>query len=375
MRIEVIQEKFAKALVHINKAVSNRPNIPVLGNVLIATQKGSIKLSSTNLEIGINAQVGADVTEEGAVTVSAKLLSEFVSTLKPGKITLELIDNKLVVKSVDNLAEFYTIPAEDFPTVPTSVDSPILEIPSVDFSRALDQTIFSASTDNSRPVLTGVLFKATKRKLTLVGVDGFRLSHKELKIENGPDEDYQEIIPAISLSDVNKILKDSSEQDKQLEIYALKANNQVLFKIGDIELVSRLIEGEFPNYQDIMPNEKQYSFEVLKSELTDAVKIVSIFARNVIGNKARFAVDGTANKLKLSAVVVDVGKNDTSVDIAKADGGDIETAYNVRYLQDFINAISGEEIVYETNGPTAPGVFKDKKDKSFLHIIMPMRLE
>jgi DNA polymerase III subunit beta len=164
MRIEVIQEKFAKALVHINKAVSNRPNIPVLGNVLITTDKGSVKLSSTNLEIGINAQVGADVVEDGSVTVSAKLLSEFVSTLKPGKLNIELIDNKLVVKSVDNLAEFYTIPAEDFPTVPVSEGAPMLTLSSVDFSKALDQTIFSASTDNSRPVLNWRAFQGNQKK-------------------------------------------------------------------------------------------------------------------------------------------------------------------------------------------------------------------
>jgi DNA polymerase III subunit beta len=375
MRIEVIQEKFSKALVHINKAVSNRPNIPVLGNVLISTEKGSIKLSSTNLEIGINATIGADVKEEGSVTVSAKLLSEFVSTLKSGKITIELKEKKLVVKSVDNLAEFFTIPAEDFPTVPMSDGSPMLSIPAVDFSRALDLTIFSASTDNSRPVLTGILMKITKRKLLMGSVDGFRLSHKEMKIESGPDSDYNEIVPAVSLSDVNKILKDMAEDEDMVEIYSLESNNQILFKIGDVELVSRIIEGEFPNYKDIMPVEKQNSFQILKNELANTVKVVGIFARNVVGNKTKFSINAEDKKLSLSAVVVDVGKNDSSADILNVEGGNMDTAYNVRYLQDFINSISGEEIVYESNGATAPGVFKDKSDKTYLHIIMPMRLE
>lgn len=374
MKAEVIQEKFSQALNHINKAISGKPNIPVLNNVLLVAEKGKIKLSSTNLEIGINASIGADIEEEGKITVSAKLLSEFVSTMKPGKIKIAFDGKKFVVNSVDNSAEFFVIPADDFPDVPKASGEPILKFNSIDFAAALDKTTFAASNDNSRPVLTGLLFKITKRKLSIVALDGFRLSQKIIDIEGGPEEDFKEIIPSKSLQEVGKIIKDVCTDKEDIEIYTMKSKNQIIFKIGEIELASRLIEGEFPPYEDILPKGKQHSFSVLKSELSDVVKIVSIFARNVVGNKSRFKVDMGKKKLTLSAEVVDIGKNDASADIAKTMGEDIESAYNAKFLQDMINSIESDEIIYETNGTTSPGIFLDGKDKSFIHVIMPMIL-
>ncbi|MBD3362929.1 DNA polymerase III subunit beta [Candidatus Dojkabacteria bacterium] len=375
MKIEVIQKKFAKALIHINKAISTTPNIPVLANVYIEADKDSIKLSSTNLEIGINATIGANIQKKGKVTVSAKLLSEFIGTIKPGKLNIYLEGQKLVVESTDNSAEFFIIPADDFPSVPEAKGKPLVKINALEFSKALDKTTFSASTDNSRPVLTGLLTKITKRKLTMVGVDGYRLSRKIMKIKDGPEKDFLEIIPAKSLMEINKIIKDVAGEKDEVEIYKLKDNNQVVFKIDDIELVSRLIEGEFPSFEDILPEKKDFSFSVLKAELSEALKVVSIFARNVVGNKTKFAVNAEKAKLLMKVLVVDIGKNETFVDIAKVEGDDLETAYNARFLQDMITAMEGEEIIYETTGATSPGVFKDKKDKDYLHIIMPMRLE
>lgn len=375
MKVEVIQEKLAQALVHINKAVSNKPNIPVLNNVLIETDNGAIKLSSTDLEIGINAMVGAEIAEKGKLTVSAKLLSEFVNSLKPGKLKLLLNEQKLIVESVDNRAEFFIIPADDFPSVPHSEGEPMVSLNALEFGKMLDKVTFSASTDNTRPVLTGVLTKITKRKLSLVAVDGYRLSQKVTKIEEGPKDDYLGIIPAKSLNDVNKIIKDVAVDKDVVELYTLQENNQIVFKINEVEVISRLIEGEYPAYEDILPKEKQHSFSILKGELADAVKVVSIFARNAVGNKTKFAVDPEKGRLNLSALVIDVGKNVTSVDISKTEGDEIETAYNAKFMQDMINSIKGDEIIYESNGTTSPGIFREKDDKDYIHVIMPMRLE
>lgn len=375
MKIEIIQEKFAKALNHINKAISNRPNIPVLANVLIETEHAGLKLSSTNLEIGIVAKIGAEIIDEGKTTVSAKLLSEFVNSLKPGKIIVELKDQMLSVQSVDNMADFCVIPADEFPNVPNSEGKPVLVTNALEFARSVDKVTFAASTDNSRPVLTGILTRITKRNLTLVGVDGFRLSQIVSKLETGPDEDFRENIPARTMQEISKIIKDVATDKADLEIYSLSKNNQVVFKVGDVELVSRLIEGDFPNYEDIIPKDKQYSFNVLKQDFSDGVKIVSIFARNVIGNKTRFLVDPEESKLKLSAVVVDVGNNESSIDISAPVGEKLETSFNAKFMQDMLNSMDSDEIVFESNGITAPGVFKDKKNEGYLHIIMPMRLD
>jgi len=375
MKISILQENFAKGLNHTVKAVTNRPNIPVLANVLIQTEKGKIKLSTTNLEIGINAWIGADVKEEGSLTVSAKLLSEFVNSIKPGKLELISVGQKLVVKSVDNNAEFYVIPADDFPTVPMSEKEPIITLKALDFADAVNKTVFATATDDSRPVLTGVLFEAKGKFLTMVGVDGFRLSKVELKLSKELKSGMKEIIPAKSLQEVERIIRDVSSQKDIIEIYMLGDKNQILFKISDVELSTRLIEGEFPDYNQIIPKEKISSFNILKEEFRNAVKIIMVFAKNVIGNKTKFSINPTNKKLTLSTTVVDVGNNDSEVDIAKVEGESLQTAYNAKFLMDMLGSMKGDEIIFEVNGVTSPGVFRDKEDKDYIHVIMPMRIE
>jgi len=376
MKATLIQENLAKALVHINKAVSNRPNIPVLANVLIEAQKGMLKLSSTNLEMGISMWIGANIAEEGKVTVSAKLLSEFVNSIKPGKIDLVEENQMLEVNSVDNKAEFFIIPADDFPRVPEPEGQNIIEVNALQFADAVNLTVFAAGTDDSRPVLTGILMESKEKELTLVGVDGFRLSRKKLKLEKVVKiENFKEIVPAKTLKEMESILRDVAEEKDVIKIYYLGTKNQLLFKVNDLELSTRLIEGDFPDYEKIIPKEKILRFEMDKEEFGNALKVVSIFARNVIGNKTRFKIDATAKKTILSANVVDIGKNDSSLKIDAIQGDDMETGFNVRFLMDIANVIKSKKIVFETNGPTAPGVFVNPEDLDFTHIVMPMRLE
>lgn len=375
MKVSILQENLSKALNQVSKAVSNRPNIPVLANVLIQAEKGKVKLSATNLEIGVITWIGADIEEEGEVTVSAKLLTEFVNSLSSGKLELIQVKQSLEVKSVDNRAEFNIIPASDFPNVPQADGEATMKLNAIEFADAVKQTAFATATDDSRPVLTGLLLEVTERKLSLVGVDGFRLSKKGLKLEVGPKEDFNEIIPARSLMELEKIIRDTAGAKDTLEVYTLSSKNQMIFKVGNTEFTSRMIEGDFPDYTQIVPKEKNYGFNVLKNELSHSVKIASIFARNVIGNKVRFKVLPEDSTLELLASVVDVGNNESKVAITKPEGDDMETAYNIKFLQDMLNVIKGDEILYETQGITSPGVFKDNEDPDFLHIIMPMRLD
>ncbi|MBD3279910.1 DNA polymerase III subunit beta, partial [Candidatus Dojkabacteria bacterium] len=330
MKISILQENLTKALNHASKAVSNRPNIPILANILIEAKGGKVRLAATNLDISVNTWIGADIAEEGEVTVSAKLLTEFVSTLKSGKIELIQVGNTLEVKSVDNRAEFNIIPAGDFPTIPQINGDPLIRCNAMGFADAVAQTAFATALDDSRPVLTGLLLEATERKMSLIGVDGFRLSKKTISLEKGTEEDFNEVIPAKSLSELEKIITDVSEKDDVLEIYELESKNQMVFKVANTEFSTRIIEGEFPDYTQIMPKGKNTGFEVLKSELGTAVKIAGIFARNVIGNKARFSVDPEAKTLELRANVVDLGNNESKVAISKGFGDKVETAYNIK---------------------------------------------
>jgi DNA polymerase-3 subunit beta len=376
MKVSLIHENLAKALLYINKAVSSRPNIPILANVLLETEKGKLKLSATNLDIGISTWIGATVAEEGKVTVSARMLSDFVNSLKTGKIELLQHNQTLVVKSVDNTAEFYIIPAEDFPRVPEVEGEALLEMNATLLAESITKTAFAASTDESRPVLTGLLFKGTKKKLRIVGVDGFRLSKKEIDLEGDLESrEFEEVVPARAVSEVESLIKDICGKEDIVKIYLLGNKNQMLFKVGDVELSTRLIEGKFPEYEQILPKDHKIEFKAEKSAFADMLKVVSIFARNVVGNKTKFAILGSENKLQLSTTVIDIGNNQSEIKVKELEGEDIETAYNVKFLQDMINTMGGEIFIFQTNGPTAPGVFIDPKDKNFVHVVMPMRIE
>jgi DNA polymerase III subunit beta len=375
MKVTILQEHLAKALNHINKAVSSRPNIPVLANVLLETDKGQLKLSATNLEIGINTWVGADISQEGSLTVSAKLLFEFVNSLKSGKIELFQEGQSLVVNSVDNKAEFYIIPATDFPTVPEVEGEPVLEIDAQEFATSIELTAFAAGTDESRPVLTGILIDATNTSMTMVALDGFRLSKNEIKVTKKISEDLKEIIPAKALIEVEKLIKDKVSEGDLVKIYIMPNKNQMLFKINDIELSTRLIEGNFPDYQQILPSENTVSFKIKKEEFVQIIKIVSIFARNVVGNRTKFDVDTDNAKLVLSTNVVDVGNNNSQATIKNVTGENMQAGFNVKFLMDMVNAIEADEIYFESKGASFPGVFKNPKQKGYIHVIMPMRLE
>lgn len=376
MNISVTQENISKALSYIAKATANKPNIPVLANVLISVKQGRIKFSGTDLEISVSATIGGDIVEEGEITVNAKLLTEFISKLKSAKIELKQAGNTLEVKSVDNQAQFVIIPAEDFPTLPDTENEADFIIEPKEFAKAINKTVFAAATDQSRPVLTGVLFEVSERNLSIVGVDGFRLSRKRIELVRGPKEDLKIIIPAKSLQELARIILDINLDDEDsLEIFYLKERNQVLFKFGEIIMSSRILEGQFPDYKQIIPSEKQFEFTIARDEFSDAVKIASIFARNVIGNKTLFKVDPEARVLNLSSKVLDIGTNNSSATLDSVSGDEFETAYNARFLSELISIVDGDIINFESNGATSPGVFKDSDDDNFLHIIMPMRIE
>jgi len=375
MKITILQENLAKALAHITKAVSNRPNIPVLANVLLETDRSKLKLSATNLDIGISTWIGCETQIEGKTTVSAKLLFEFVQTLKSGRIELTLDEHKLKVNSMDNKAEFFVIPADDFPTIPAIEGDSLIELPSQDFAKTITKTAVASATDESRPVLTGLLFSVSDKELTLVGVDGFRLAKKTLKLKKKVTASIEEIIPAKALIEVAKLINDISADDDTLKIYLLKGKNQMLFKFCEIELSTRLIEGKFPDYEKILPKDKNVECKLNKDDFENLLKVVNIFARNVVGNKAKFAIDTDNKKIILSATVAEVGNNQSSIDLIEVVGDDFETGFNVRFLSDMVNTLESKTIIFETNGPTSPGVFLDSKDDDFIHVIMPMRLE
>ncbi len=375
MKISVTQPNLMTALSHVIKATASKSNIPVLSNVLIKTEKGKVKLATTDLEIAISTWIGADIAEEGEVTVNAKLLAEFVSELKTNRLELIQSGQVLEVKSVDNNAQFYTIPTDDFPVIPEAESQADLVVNAKKFEDTIEKTSFATAADDSKPILTGLLLESTKKRVSLVGVDGFRLSKRTIDVVKPATNDLNLVIPAKSLLELSKIISGIVDDDDNVNIFLLKDKNQVLFKVNEVELSSRLLEGDFPEYNQIIPSDKVLELKIDKKELEDSVKIINIFARNIIGNKIFYKVKADEKLLDLSTRVADVGNSQSSAEIKEIDGDDYETAYNARYLLEMINSMDGDEITFETNGVASPGVFKDSKDKNYLHIVMPMRIE
>lgn len=375
MKISVTQENLAKALNHILKATAVKPNIPVLANVLIQTERGKIKFSATNLDVAVTTWIGGDVAEEGEVTVNARLLTEFVSQLKGTRVELIQSGQSLEVKSVDNQAQLFIIPSDDFPTLPDATGEANLVLNAQEFANAVEKTVVAAAIDQSRPVLTGLLLESTQRRLSLVGVDGFRLARKILKLTKANEDDLKLVVPAKALQELCRIIMDSASSEDTLNIFWLKEKSQIIFKVNEVIFSSRLLEGEFPDYKEIIPSDSQVEAVVAKPEFAAAIKIASIFARNVLGYKTYFKIAATDKKLQLAAKVQDMGNNESALDLAKVSGEDYETAYNAKFLQDMINTMTGDEVNFSANGITAPGVFTTKEDEDYLHIIMPMRIE
>ncbi|MEI6462554.1 MAG: DNA polymerase III subunit beta [bacterium] len=373
MKLSILQENLSRGLSQVSKAVSNKPSIPILSNVLLTVKKDTVKLSGTDLEIGMNINLPAEVISDGSITINAKLTSEFVLSLPAGKLTLELTDNVLNISNDQTSSKFSTISAEDFPIIPVSSDEPTLIMKGSDFFKAVSKTVVSAALDDSRPVLTGILFEFNEKFLTLVGVDGFRLSKKLIELEKKLDQDKL-IIPAKALNEVLRVI-DPTDSKEEVKIYVLKDKNQVVFAYKELEISTRLIEGEFPDYKSILPSTHSVKFTMSKDHFSSDMKIVNVFAKNVIGNKTVFEVNKTEGMLVLSSSAPELGENKTKMEISDVEGDEFKTAYNARYLMNMIGTIEGDEIVFESNGPTLPAVFKDPLDTNFTHIVMPMKLD
>lgn len=377
MKITLLQENLNQGLTTCSRFVASRPQLPILANILLKTKNGRLKLSATDLEMGVNIWVGGKIEKEGEITVSAKVINEFVSSLPPEKVSIELKENNLLVSSPFSKSIFPTIAAADFPKIPGFPKKTALSLPLGLFSECVTQVAFAAATDEGRPVLTGVLLKSENKDVSLVATDGYRLSVKKISNIQYPISNAI-IIPARALMEVSRIKSNEGEgEDKKekkegvLQIGLTEKENQIVFALPDLELSSRLIEGEFPEFEKIIPTETKTKLVFDREEFLRAVRIASIFAResaNIVKLKTE------KGKLKISANAPQVGENESVLE-AKIQGEEQEIAFNFRFLLDFLNSISAEQVSLEMTGPLNPGVFKPVGDDSFLHIIMPVRVQ
>jgi DNA polymerase-3 subunit beta len=378
MKISCLQENLAKGLATVGRAVATRSTLPVLSNILLETDEGRLRLAATNLEIGINCWIGAKVEEEGSITVPARLLTEFVNSLPAGQIDMELTERTqtLNLKCARYEANIKGISASEFPDVPTAESiggQNNLHLEAEAFRRMIDQVVFAAATDESRPILTGVLAQFHQGGLTLAAADGFRLSVTSADVGADLDSAISAIIPARALAELSRI---SGEQQDPIELILTPQRNQILFHLSHTDLVSQLIEGKFPDYNQIVPKSRSTRSVVSTQELLKSVKVAFLFARDA-ANIIRFRVvpgsELAPGQIVITGTSAEFGDNVSEID-ANIEGEDIEIAFNARYMIDALSVVGTPEVALDTSNPSSPGVLRPLGGDDYLCVIMPMHI-
>ncbi|MFQ6101085.1 MAG: DNA polymerase III subunit beta [Anaerolineae bacterium] len=375
MKVSCLQENLAKGLGVVGRAVSPRSTLPVLGNVLLATDAGRLKLSATNLEVGINCWIGARVEEEGATTVPARTFIDLVNALPPERMDMELIvrTQTLNLHAGRSEANVKGIDAQEFPIVPVPEGEGGIPIEPDVLRTAISQVTLAAATDESRPILTGVLAKFEGAQLTLAAADGFRLSVRTVPLPQSVPDPFSIIIPARALVELGRI---SGEQEEPVVITVTPTRNQVLFQLTDIVLVSQLIDGNFPDYRQIIPRDRTTHTVLDTAAFLKACKTALIFARDAAHIARLHIRPGTElapAHMTVSATSAETGDDVSELD-ASIEGDEIEIAFNVKYMIDVLSVVGTPQIALDTTTSSSPGVIRPVGDVDFTHVIMPMHL-
>jgi DNA polymerase-3 subunit beta len=375
MKVTILQENLAHGLSIVSRAVSPRSTLPVLANVLVATDEGRLRLSATNLELGITCWLGARIDQEGSTTVPARTITDLVNTLPGDQVNLSLDANTqtLNVRSASSNTDIKCIDAQEFPPLPVPNLDEALHINVADFKEMIQQVAFAASTDEARPVLMGVLVTVDKDKITMAAADGFRLSVRKAMISSAAPKPVSAIIPARALNELARVASDGNET---IAMVIPQGRGQVIFRVKDVEVVSQLIDGTFPDYQQIIPRSYKSRTLVSTASLLKACKQAEIFARegsNVARLDIKASGDLEPSEIEISATSEETGSNETIVE-ATVDGVGLLIAFNVKFLREVLEVVKSPNVAIETSAPNAPGVIKTVGDDDFIHVIMPMHL-
>ncbi len=368
MKLSVMQENLARGMSVVSRAVSSRSTLPVLANVLLRTEDAGLKLTATNLEIGITCWIPGRIDSEGATTIPARLLTDLVSALPSSeRVDLELVGtDTLHIRAGRFATHVKGIDAEEFPTIQTAGERPTTRISQKQLRRALSETTFAAASDEARPILTGVLAKFEGDRLTLAAADNYRIAVRSIDILD-PVEAVSVVIPARSLHELERVLADT---DDPVELVLAQARNQVLFHLEGIDIVSRLIDGQFPNYQQVLPATHATTVELDREELLRAVRPAALIASSS-ANIVKLQIGGEGAGITVTAAA-EVGDYTGEVE-ATVEGDPTTIAFNARYLNDVLTNVTADRFALELNGPLSPGVFRPLGDAAYVHVVMPVR--
>ena len=375
MKVSVLQENLARGLNIVSRAVSPRSTLPVLANVLVATDEGRLRLSATNLELGITCWIGAKIEEEGSTTVPARTFTDLVSTL-PNELvemSLNVRTQTLNVRCGPSNTDIKGIDSQEFPPLPVADLANGIEFNVADLKDMIQQVVFAASNDDARPILTGVLISVQGNKITLEAADGFRLSVRKADLSTAVAKPIKSVIPARALGELARI---ASDGDQLVTMVIPSGRGQVIFHMRDVELVSQLIEGSYPDLEQVIPRSTQTTTILSTAAFLKACKQAEIFAREG-SHIARIQITPGSGlqpgQVEISGQSEETGQNLTVVD-ATIEGPGILIAFNVRFLREVLDVINTPNVALETTVDTSPGVFRPVGEDSFLHVIMPMHL-
>jgi len=365
MELTVTQENLSKALAVVGRVASTKTQLPILSNILLRTDGSRLQIAATNLEVASTQYIGAKIVTPGAITIPARLVSEFVSNLPKESIDLKVVGNNLHINSGTYSSVINGVIADDFPELPTiNEDSSIsYSIKADDFKQAVSQTLVTASSDSTRPILTGVYWHSHEGSLFLAATDGYRLSEKKL-VETASE--VSAIIPVPTLQEVLRTLTDDTD-----EVDILFDETQVRFRLSEAEIISRLIDGNFPDYRQLIPKQSDISITIKKTDFSRIVKIASLFARES-GGSITLTADGDGNTLSIHSIASQLGENTSEVSTEVSGSGQV--TLNSRYLSEALSVIDDDTIIFEFSGKLSPCILRSTaKDTNYYHVIMPLK--
>jgi len=374
MKLSVSQDKLARSLAVVGRAVATRSTLPITTHVLLRASDSFLELSATNLEISISCKIDAEVQTQGSIAVPARLLTEFVTSLQPDLMSMELSDatKQLEVSSGRVTAKLTGQSADDFPVTPDLDDGISLQIPTEKLRLCIERVSFAAATDDARPVLTGIHTAISNTQMTMAAADGFRLAVQKIDLSEAVDQNVDLIIPARSLREVERLL---AEQEDPVSILISSAKNQILFRLKETVIISQLLQGTFPNYNQLIPESYQTKATIEVSDFLRATRTAAVFARDGNGIVRLYVNPGEgeqAGTMRLAARSDEVGENEADID-AIVEGEQSQIAFNSRYLVDVLNSLDGK-VTLETSSPSSPGTIKpvENGNEDYLHVVMPM---
>ncbi len=371
MKIICNQSVLHEALQHVSRVVSARTTLPILSNILLDAHQGRLHLAAYDMEIGARSSVPIEAQEEGAVTVPARVLSDVVASLPSASVEMESSDRSLIRLACGRSQyNINGLPAEEYPALPEVEGGVTFEVPQATLKEMIRTTVFAVSTDETRAILTGVLLRKDAEGMRVVATDSYRLAMRvagQEELRSAEGETWEAIVPARALQELNRMLDPSATETPA----KVRANEQqILFEVGPYTLVSRLIEGQFPNYQRLLQSEVRWRIVVNRQDLLGAIRRAAIVAKT---EASKLIFRTSEGSLKISAESADLGKAYEELP-ANLEGEDLEIGFNADYLTDVLAVMESDNVMWELTGPLSPGLMKEASNPDYLYVVMPMQL-